>query len=300
MNIRSELSFSLLSAFAAVARSLHFGHAAEQLGIAQPALSQHIRRIEAIVGCRLLDRTTRNVQLTAAGSVLHELAERLIAASSAGIDRVRRVGNGEAGRLTIGFTATTALRALPAAAQLHRARYPDIELEFLELLPDALSTMLLSGQIDIGLVREFIPRPELGLIEVGRERYVAVMPTAVAAEYAERPLPLGMLRDQPFILFPTDHSSFNTERVMQICAENGFAPKTTLSVTSWQGAVSLVSVGLGVTLLPESTSCLALPQVAFVPIATDIDSRIDIIHRTGEDRPIVRTFIDSAMQTRST
>lgn len=285
---------SLLAAFAAVARTLHFGRAAEELGIAQPALSQHVRRVETIVGCRLLERDTRNVRLTAAGEIFRDLAIRLPGELEAGLERVRRVGRGEAGRLTIGFTATTALQALPAAIRSHRSRYPDIEFELVELLPDRLSQLLMSGQIDIGLAREFIERPEFDLIEVGREPYVAIVSAALAASEQQRPLPLGQLSAQPFILFPSDHSSSHTERILELCAESNFTPRTTLTVTSWQSAVSMVSVGLGVTILPACTSRLTLPNTAFLPIASKIASRINIAHRHGDDRAVVRAFVESA------
>jgi len=291
-----ELSFALLTAFAAVARTLHFGHAARELGIAQPALSQHIRRIETIIGCSLLERDTRNVRLSPAGLILQELATRLPDELAAGLDRVRRAGRGEAGRITIGFTATTALRALPAAVQLHRSRYPDIELELIELLPDILSQRLTSGQIDIGLAREFIERPELGLIEAGHEPYVAVIPSTLGETETQRPLPLNRLRGEPFILFPTDHSSTHTERILQLCAKSGFTPHATMVVTSWQSAVSLVGVGLGVTILPACTSCLALPGTTFVSIDSDGGSRLDIVHRHGEERPAIWRFMQSAQE----
>lgn len=292
---RSELSFSLLTAFTAIARSLHFGQAAQQLGIAQPALSQQIRRIEDIVGARLLQRDTRNVRLTPAGLALHELAERLLPETVAGIDRVRRIGQGEYGRLTIGFTATMAIKTLPAAIELHRSRYPGVEIELRELLPDALCDMLETGQIDIGLARELIERPEFELIEIAREPYVAILPVEVAASETLRPLPLHRLRDQPFVLFPPDRVSSSNELFVQICAESGFTPRATLSVTSWQSAISLVNVGLGITLLPECTQCLALPNIAFAPIDSRIRSRIMLAHRAGEDRPIAQTFIRSAI-----
>jgi DNA-binding transcriptional LysR family regulator len=293
---KPELSLSLLTAFASVARTLHFGQAAEKLGIAQPALSQHIRRVEEIVGYQLLERDTRNVGLTPAGLLLQELAERLPAELAAGLERVRRAGRGEAGRLTIGYTATMALQALPAAVRLHRTRYPDIELELLELLPDALYQMLISGQLDVGLGREFIEHPVLELMQLWREPYVAVIPASLAEVETQRPLAVSRLRDQPFILFASDQSTSHAERVLQLCAESNFAPRTTLSVTSWQSAISLVSVGLGVALLPACTSCLLLPNIVFVPIDSNIASRIDIACRRQDRRPIVGWFIQSVQE----
>ena len=290
---RPEISLTMLTAFLAVARCLHFGRAADELRIAQPALSQHIRRLEDNVGCKLLDRNTRNVQLTPAGEILRKLGERIFDELANGLERVKRAGRGETGLVIVGFTATIALRALPAAVKLHRSAYPDVQLELVELLPDMLSERLMSGQIDVAIARELKFRPEFDVTPAGFEQHVAVLPSALADDM-QAPLALGRLRDEPFILFPTDNTSTYTQNILELCAEAGFTPKTRMVVSSWQNAVSLVGINQGATILPECTRCLQIPGVAFVELEGQPRSRLDIAFRCGEERQMIWNFIESA------
>src|ERR671933_2287066 len=95
----------LLRPFVVLAEELHFGRAAARLHLAQPALSQQVRRLEAIVGSRLLERTSRSVALTPAGAAFLERARRLLAAAAESVDEAARIGRGEAGTLDVGFVS---------------------------------------------------------------------------------------------------------------------------------------------------------------------------------------------------
>ena len=297
MGRRPELSLKLLHTFMALARELHFGRAAESLGMAQPALSQQIRRVEQIVGCLLLDRDTRNVQLTPAGALLRDMAEHILAEASRGLDQVRRAGRGETGTLTIGFTATTSLHELPSIMQAHRARFPDVETTLVELLPDALVEMLLGSHIDAGLARELLPHAGMTSVPLRYEPYVVVLPSNHPAAQHEDEIALESLCDEAFILFPRDQASGNVACILETCAASGFVPRIVQEAPSWQTAVSLVGSGLGVTILPECTSSLALPGVVYRRIDSPRRSQIMLVHRTADKRPLVCHFLETALST---
>jgi DNA-binding transcriptional LysR family regulator len=114
--------------FAAVAEELHFGRAAKRLYIAQPPLSQQIRRLEEMVGHPLLIRTSRAVKLTEAGAALLERAKRTLSRVSEDLAFTRRVGLGETGSLRVGFIASAMQTKLPAILNAYRRLYPDVEL----------------------------------------------------------------------------------------------------------------------------------------------------------------------------
>jgi hypothetical protein len=100
--------------FLAVAETLHFGRAAEQLGMAQPPLSQQIKALEVMVGHRLFDRTTRGVRLTVVGSYLRERARNTLRQIDGDIEMARRLGRGQEGALSVGFSGSVMLpSALP-------------------------------------------------------------------------------------------------------------------------------------------------------------------------------------------
>src|SRR5919107_1017975 len=101
-----ELELRHLRYFVAVAEELHFGRAAARLHMAQPPLSQQIRRLEAIVGGPLLARTSRTVALTPAGDAFLERARRILAAARESVDAAARIHRGEAGSLDVGFVSS--------------------------------------------------------------------------------------------------------------------------------------------------------------------------------------------------
>src|ERR1700678_1478465 len=123
-----EIELRHLRYFLAVAETLHFSRAAEVLGIAQPPLSQQIKRLEQLLGHRLFDRTTRGVKLTLAGHLLAERARSTIEKVQDDLAQVRRLGRGEEGTLTVGFAGSVMFTELPAAIESYRRRCPQVEL----------------------------------------------------------------------------------------------------------------------------------------------------------------------------
>ncbi len=115
--------------FLAVAETLHFGKAAAQLGMAQPPLSQQIKILENIVGYRLFDRTTRGVRLTAVGQYLAERARKTLERVDQDVDMARRLGKGQEGVLSVGFSVQSCLPRLPFVIERYRRLYPKVELQ---------------------------------------------------------------------------------------------------------------------------------------------------------------------------
>src|SRR5579863_5079362 len=120
--MKDEIELRHLRYFLAVAETLHFSKAAERLGIAQPPLSQQIKRLEQLIGHRLFDRTTRGVQLTLAGQLLADRARSTIEKIQDDLEQVRRLGRGEEGTLTVGFSGSVMFAELPAAIENYRRR----------------------------------------------------------------------------------------------------------------------------------------------------------------------------------
>src|ERR1700686_5257002 len=135
--MKGDIELRHLRYFVAVAETLHFSKAAQRLGMAQPPLSQQIRRLEEIVGHRLFDRTTRGVTLTLAGQLLAERARSTIEKVQDDLAQVRRLGRGEEGTLTVGFSGSVMFTGLPSAMEGFSRRYPKVELRLRELSTSA-------------------------------------------------------------------------------------------------------------------------------------------------------------------
>src|ERR1700743_3614217 len=131
MNL-ADIEIRHLRYFVAVAEELHFGRAAQRLHIAQPPLSQQIRKLEEMLGYPLFDRTSRSVALTAAGAVFLERAQRTLRNLQRDVDEARCVGRGQVGSLHLGFVGSAMLTALPAIFRRYREAYPDVRLHLHE------------------------------------------------------------------------------------------------------------------------------------------------------------------------
>lgn len=282
-----------LHAFLVVAEELHFGRAARRLGIAQPPLSQQIRRIEDAIGHRLLERDTRNVALTPAGIRFAATARDVLERLAAGVEQTRAVADGVAGRIAVGFTATTALRLLPRVVPSFRKAQPMVEVELIELMPPELVAALRSARIDLAIMRDPTPLDGLIAVTVHDEAYVAVLPQAHPQAMAAR-FDLAALGRDPFILFPTNAESQSVARVFALCAEAGFVPRGVQQVPGWQTAIAMVGSGMGVTILPESVEGLQLPGIVYRRIASPIRSTIAAVRRAGDERPMLGRFIAEA------
>src|ERR1700747_1411189 len=128
-----DIELRHLRYFLAVAETLHFSKAAERLGMAQPPLSQQIKRLEERIGHRLFDRTTRGVKLTLAGQLLADRARSTMEKVHDDLEQVRRLGRGEEGTLTVGFSGSVMFTELPAAIESYCRRYPKVELRLREM-----------------------------------------------------------------------------------------------------------------------------------------------------------------------
>ena len=147
----------LLKAFVAVAELRHFGRAAERLHLAQPVVSRRIQRLEAIMKVSLLHRTSRQVTLTDAGTVFLDSARRLLHSTEVAVLQARRVAEGAAGRLSIGFVDSVAFRLLTPLLRELTARAPDLAVELRELSTEE-QLIELDANVDVAVVRE-VSRP---------------------------------------------------------------------------------------------------------------------------------------------
>jgi len=257
---RPELSLLQLHAFAVLAEELHFGRAAERLGIAQPPLSQQIRRLENRVGHRLFDRGPGRVGLTPAGRELLPSARRALDELAHGLATARRTGAGLAGRLRVGFAASLALTILPGVLAASRQRYPQVELDIREMSTAAQVAALRAGALDIGLVREPEDDPGLTAEPILSEELIAVLPSGhpLAAGSAVR---VSALAGEPFVLLPRAAGPGLHDRIVGVCTAAGFVPRVAQHAVEWLTVAALVEAGAGVSIAPAGVARIRLDGV---------------------------------------
>jgi DNA-binding transcriptional LysR family regulator len=293
--MNEEIELRHLRYFLAVSETLHFGKAAQFLGIAQPPLSQQIKRLEQLVGHRLFDRTTRGVKLTLAGQLLAERARSTIEKVQDDVAQVRRLGRGEEGTLTVGFSGSVMFTDLPLAINSYRRRYPKVELRLRELSTSGQISALLTGTIDLAFLRDGDATEGIDISTLFEERYVAVLPVAHALA-AKRTLRVRDLRDEPFILFARRMGPLAFDRTIACCERNGFRPNIVQDAPQWPTLVRLVAAGLGVSLAPACVANVAIPGAVYREVRAACRTTVDLGVKTGSAIQLVRNFIEIARE----
>jgi DNA-binding transcriptional LysR family regulator len=235
----------------ALADEQHFTRAAAREHVAQPALSQQVRRLEKELGLLLVHRTTRQVRLTDAGLRLVDRARRVLAeveAARAELDELRGV---RTGRLTIGAMQTLGSFDLPLLLATFHERHPGVELTVREEPSVTLAALLRDDVLDLAFLSltDQIERDGLGLELLATEDLVAVLPLDHRFAGRER-VGLAELRDEPFIAY--NEGGALRHLLMQAAAEAGFTPQVAFASKEFSRIRALVARGLGVAVLPRS------------------------------------------------
>ena len=263
-----------LHRFVTLAEEGHFGRAAARLGMGQPQLSRALQRLERAVGATLLARTSREMGLTEAGRSLLADARRLLEIAEAAPHAARRAARGEAGRLALGFSGSCAYAFMPVAVEGFRRAYPQVELALREMAADRLIEALREGRLDLVLVRRAgVPQGLEGAL-VFQEPMVAALPRAHPLASRARIAPAA-LAESAFVMFPRDNGTDFHRQVALICAAAGFTPRIAQEVSPMHALIGLVSVGVGVAIVPASVRQLRFPGVVYRPMV-DIAARSEV------------------------
>ena len=292
-----DIELRHLRYFVAVAEELHFGRAAQRLHLAQPPLSQQIRKLEEILGYPLFVRTSRAVRLTSAGSVFLDRARRTLRNVQEDIDEARSIGRGDIGFLRVGFIGSSMLTPLPAMLGQYRHQYPKVQLLLREAHSSALEESLLKGMLDAAFLRDGDPTPGLTIEPLFSEAYVAVLPHTHPLG-GHRSISAALLRDEPFVFFSSAAGKLAYERTISLCLEHGFRPNVVQEAPQWLTILRLIGAGLGVTIAPECVRQIASPHVACLSLrGAKVRSRIELAYRADDDRAILHSFADIARRS---
>lgn len=260
------MEFRQLQLFVAVAEELHFGRAAARVGMAQPPLSQQIRKLEAELGAPLLTRTSRRVALTPAGRCLLDEARALLHRRSDVVGAVRRASLGLTGSLRVGFAASSAFGVLPAIVLRFRGEFPEVKLELDDRETLQVGAALTTGELDLAIVRAPYQHPGVTVERLLRERFVLALPARHPRARQKR-VALASLASAPFVLFPRRAAPGLHDLVTSMCLAAGFSPQIVQEASSWPSVIGLVEAGLGLTIAPASAQALRPGGVVFRPLS---------------------------------
>jgi DNA-binding transcriptional LysR family regulator len=289
--MNKEIEIRHLRYFLAVAETLHFGKAAEALGMAQPPLSQQIRNLEEILGYRLFDRTTRGVRLTRVGHFFAERARNTVAKMRDDVEMTRRLGAGKEGVLDIGFSGSAMLTALPKAIESYRRVFPNVELRLREMVTAEQIPALLEGSLSIGFLRDGEPTNGLVLEPILREEFVVALPASHRLAKKKRAIRPIELKDEPFVFFARRMGTLAFDRTMACCEDAGFHPNIVQYAPQWTTGLRLVAARLGVSLAPACVGRLTMPGVVYRKLCSDRWTSVDIGMKAGQENPAAEAFL---------
>jgi len=282
--------------FVRVASELHFGRAAEQLGISQPPLSQQIRLLEQELGVQLFERSSRKVRLTAAGRLFLDEAKATLAQADRAVRVTRRAAVGELGELTIGLSASTLFVPIVSdALNLFRSGHPDVHLSFTELPIAAQRDAVAGGTLDLGFVRSrnmpLLPDNIAAECVVTDRIYVAMQRGHRLAN-GDTPLDIAHLAGESIIHYPYDREGF-LEDIHRLFDKAGIRARFAQETHEMSTLLGLVSAGLGITVLPGSLRRLNVDNLHYRELGGGCAlSSMWLLHNTERASASAHAFVE--------
>ena len=255
--------------FVAVADEGSFSRAAAKVRVAQPSLSQQIRKLEAEVGQPLFDRLPRSVVLTEAGRCLIDYARQILASIGDARRCVDELKSEIAGGLSVGAIPTIAPYVLPELIGKFQKHYPEVTLEIVEDVTDGITRRVEAGELDVALASTCQQSPTLRREALGNEPLLALVPKG--HPLAKKTLvTLDDLTSQRFLLLHEMHCL--SQQVNHLLAVRRLRPEVALAGSQLGTIANMVAAAIGVSIVPQmmvkhqaTPGCVSLPFAQPVP-----------------------------------
>ena len=265
-----EVQLQQLAYFVAVADTGHFTRAADQVGVAQPSLSQQVRALERELGAPLLHRTRGNVSVTDAGEALLPVARRMLADADTARRRVREVLNLGRGRIRLGATPSLCTGLLPTVLTRFRRDHPDVELIVYEGGSRDLQRKLSESALDFALVVDarLGQDPQLATMPLFTEELVVISPRRAPSPFGGRGLiTVTELEGQPLVMFRPGYDLRETTEAA--CRAAGFSPTFASDGGEMDAVLAFVRAGLGLAVVPRTMAGSGFRLTSFAPPGLD-------------------------------
>jgi DNA-binding transcriptional LysR family regulator len=282
--------------FEAVARQRHFTRAAEELHVAQSALSHQVAGLERELGVELLHRTTRSVELSEAGALVLARARAVLAETDALRSEIDELRGLLRGHVAVGAMLFGGELDIPAILAAFTARFPGIEIGLREGTAQRMLEMLHDGSLDITFALEVEPPEGVERLELSSEE-LALATSPGHGLAGNGPLPIGALTGQPLIAF--QHGSSTRLLVDGALARAGARPRISLEANDFALVRALVARGVGLAILPRSYLQRPGPEISFRPLSPALGMPVVLWWRRGRSlSPAARAFVEFAAAMR--
>jgi LysR family hydrogen peroxide-inducible transcriptional activator len=251
--------------FCAVARTGSFTRAAQQERLAQPSLSQQVRKLEDELGTRLFDRLGRTVRLTQLGEAFLPRAEAIVRQVGDAKLEIQEMAGAELGRLVIGAIPTIAPYFLPSCLASFAREFPRVQISIIEDVTSGLVNLVHEGAVDLALLALPAPTTHSFCRELFRERlYVALPSNHRLGSRAQ--VHLAQIENDPFLLLKEGHCF--RENTLAACGRARLQPNVVFESGQFSTILAMVAAGTGVSVVPEM-AVEAREGCRFVPLADE-------------------------------
>ncbi len=276
--------------FVAVAENMHFGHAAQRLHIVQPALSKQIAALERELGVELFTRTKHRIEFTPAGRAFFAEARDILQRADHAANTAKMTASGAIGSLDIGFIGQAMFSFLPPVLREYRRRYPGVRF-VLQEMPSAIQTAeIKQGRLDVGFVRPSGHDELIRFITVSREAYIV----GLAEDHplaAKDVVDLADCAEETFVLVSRTAAPISFDQELAVCQSYGFTPQVIEEGSTPAARFGMVSAGVGVTIVPESSIRVPWQGVVFRPLTKrDVEVELAFAYRATNESAALLSF----------
>jgi DNA-binding transcriptional LysR family regulator len=282
-----------LECFVAVAEELNFSRAAARLHMSQPPLSRQIQSLEEKLSLRLLERSTRAVALTPAGTLYLEDAREILTRIDAAAETARRAGTGEGARLRLAFIGALLDEGLVRLLQIFRESHPGCQIHLSDLSAGAQIEALKSGQVDGAFIGAPARKPEKEITAVTwkREPLLLALPEHHPLA-ASKTVPLAVLKQESWVMISRNAAPAFRQQFDTLCAGADFRPRVVQESDRVAAVLTMVAAEQGISLLPEAVSRLINTGVAFRPVKGEKPMLAHTFaYRTRNTNPALADFV---------
>jgi len=290
----NRVSVFELECFTAVAEELNFSRAAKRLHISQPPLSRQIQGLETKLGVRLLDRNTRSVALTSAGTLYLEDARQILMRLDSAAASARRAETGENVRLRLAFVGALLDEKMVAILQKFRKRHSKCQIHLEDLPPSDQINALEAGQVDGAFIGALPSRLHKHLRTViwKHEPLLLVLPEKHPCA-REKSVSFESLKKESWVMVSRKAAPAFRRQFDLLCAEAAIHPRVVQESERAAAVLTMVAANQGVSIFPESISQLVHPAVVFRRVrgaTPTLDHTF--AYRAIPENPLMKDFLD--------
>ncbi len=280
-----------LRQFIAVAEELHFGRAAIRLHMSQPPLSRSIHQLEKDLEVELFVRHPHGVELTNEGEVFLIEARNILLNVDRAYERTQQANRGEIGRLVIGHQGSTVFDLLPRLIGRFKQDYPQAQIDLHNMNKNEQLLNLRNHSIHVGIIRHVNDEPGITTHTIAKEPiFVAVSSKHPLVK--SKTITIKSLATEALIVFPKANRPSFADQTIAECRKAGFVPNIAQETEDVISALVLVSVNLGVSLVPYSACNVKIPGVTFIPLDNPhFYAELCCIHLTERRAPVLEAFL---------